>query len=62
MSKKIIRYSADCDLEIGTYKSNSGRKIRITSSVKNRGFAILSVKEESDIILDERASISIEDL
>jgi folate-binding protein YgfZ len=62
VSKKIIRYSADCDLEIGTYKSNSGRKIRITSSVKNRGFAILSVKEESDIILDERASISIEDL
>lgn len=62
ITKKIRRYNADIQLESGTYTSNSGRKVTITSSSKNKGFAMLSVKENNEITLNDDISLLIEEL
>ena len=62
VSKKIMRYSTDSHVDIGTYKSDTGRKIRITSNVNGKGLAVVSVKEKNLINLDDKISLITEEL
>ena len=62
VSKKIIRYSTDSQIDIGTYKSDTGRKIRITSNVNGKGLAVVSVKEKNPINLDDKILLLTEEL
>ena len=57
-----MRYSTDSHVDIGTYKSDTGRKIRITSNVNGKGLAVVSVKEKNPINLDDKISLLIEEL
>ena len=60
VTKEIMRYTTDVQLQPGVYKSNLGRKVRVTSSSKNIGFAVVSVKESNEIILDGNISLLTE--
>ena len=62
ITKKIMRYNADTILEPGIYKSNSGKKVIVTSTSKNKGLVILSVKEGNEIIIGDNVSLTIEQL
>lgn len=60
VTKEIMRYTTDVQLQPGVYKSNLGRKVRVTSSSKNIGFAVVSVKESNEIILEGDISLLTE--
>jgi hypothetical protein len=57
-----MRYSTDSQIDIGTYKSDTGRKIRITSNVNGKGLAVVSVKEKNPINLDDKILLLTEEL
>jgi len=62
LSKKIMRFRTDSRLDVGTYLSNTGRKVRVTSSLGNQGFAVISVKENSELKINDELLISTEEL
>jgi folate-binding protein YgfZ len=62
ITKKIMRYNADTILEPGIYKSNLGKKVIVTSTSKNKGLVVLSVKEGNEIIIGDNVSLTIEQL
>jgi len=62
ITKKIMRYNADAALQPGVYKSNLGKKVIVTSTLKNKGFAVLSVKEGNEITIEDNISLMIEEL
>jgi|TARA_B100001996_G_scaffold312287_1_gene254389 folate-binding protein YgfZ len=61
-TKKIVRYYSKETLKLGDYRSDSGRKVKITSSSRKKGFAILNNKEPGKISLDGVGKITIEGL
>ena len=62
LSKKIMRFRTDSKLDVGTYISNTGRKVRVTSSLGNQGFAVISVKENNELKLNDEQLILTEEL
>tara|TARA_B110000014_G_scaffold61511_1_gene41646 strand:+ start:42 stop:929 length:888 start_codon:yes stop_codon:yes gene_type:complete len=62
LSKKIMRFRTDSKLDVGTYISNTGRKVRVTSSLGNQGFAVISVKENNELKLNDELLILTEEL
>ena len=47
LKKKILRFNSDKEIQLGKYVSESGRKVNITTSVRNTGFLIINDLEET---------------